>query len=210
MQRGKCAFAEKVRRVQEAGGIAVVVGDNTPSSGLLTMYAKGTLLYPLRNYSLISNPCHDHYPFFRWLVSWYICYFSSPVSSSLVCSVWVETHFYRRHIRHPHPFNFHPAHLLSLPLLPPNRHPHPRHNNPPLHRLRLAPPRHSPPRSPVPSVYPGMYLYPPPSATTSPATQGIGSPGGGAEFAYSEVDSGENDGNYNEFKCESEGGEWAG
>src|SRR5579862_1102700 len=86
VQRGKCAFAEKVRRVQEAGGIAVVVGDNTPSSGLLTMYAKGTLLYPLRNYSLISNPCHDHYPFFRWLVSWYICHFSSPVSSSLVCS----------------------------------------------------------------------------------------------------------------------------
>jgi hypothetical protein len=46
VQRGKCAFAEKVRNVQMAGGIAVVVGDNTPSSGLLTMYAKGTLLDP--------------------------------------------------------------------------------------------------------------------------------------------------------------------
>ena len=43
VQRGKCAFAEKIRRVQDAGGIAVVVGDNTPSSGLLTMYAKGNL-----------------------------------------------------------------------------------------------------------------------------------------------------------------------
>lgn len=42
VQRGKCAFAEKVRFVQMAGGLAVVVGDNTPSSGLLTMYAKGT------------------------------------------------------------------------------------------------------------------------------------------------------------------------
>jgi hypothetical protein len=42
VQRGKCAFADKVRRVQEVGGIAVVVGDNTPTSGLLTMYAKGT------------------------------------------------------------------------------------------------------------------------------------------------------------------------
>jgi hypothetical protein len=43
VQRGKCSFADKVRRVQEAGGIAVVVGDNTPSSGLLTMYAKGII-----------------------------------------------------------------------------------------------------------------------------------------------------------------------
>lgn len=41
VQRGNCAFAEKVREVQRAGGVAVVVGDNTPSSGLLTMYAKG-------------------------------------------------------------------------------------------------------------------------------------------------------------------------
>jgi hypothetical protein len=43
VQRGKCSFADKVRRVQQVGGIAVVVGDNTPSSGLLTMYAKGTI-----------------------------------------------------------------------------------------------------------------------------------------------------------------------
>jgi hypothetical protein len=42
VQRGKCAFADKVRRVQAVGGIAVVVGDNTPTSGLLTMFAKGT------------------------------------------------------------------------------------------------------------------------------------------------------------------------
>jgi len=43
VERGKCSFAEKVRRVQEIGGLAVIVGDNVPSSGgLLTMYAKGT------------------------------------------------------------------------------------------------------------------------------------------------------------------------
>lgn len=43
VERGKCSFAEKVRRVQKIGGIAVIVGDNVPSSGgLLTMYAKGT------------------------------------------------------------------------------------------------------------------------------------------------------------------------
>jgi len=42
VQRGVCSFAEKVRRVQRAGGIAVVVGDNAPGYGLLTMYAKGT------------------------------------------------------------------------------------------------------------------------------------------------------------------------
>ena len=46
VQRGKCAFAEKVREVQRAGGMAVVVGDNTPSSGLLTMYAKGKATRP--------------------------------------------------------------------------------------------------------------------------------------------------------------------
>src|SRR2546430_6278984 len=103
------------------------------------------------------------------------------VVTCLLCFAWRLT-FYRRHIRHPYPFNFHPSHLLSLPLLPPNRHSHPRHNNPPLHRLRLAPPRHPSPRSPIPSIYPGMYLHPPPSTTTSPATQGISSLGSGAEF----------------------------
>ena len=43
VQRGKCAFADKVRRVQQVGGIAVIVGDNVAGSGLITMYAKGTL-----------------------------------------------------------------------------------------------------------------------------------------------------------------------
>ena len=42
VQRGECSFAEKVRRVQGVGAIAVIVGDNTAGSGLLTMYAKGT------------------------------------------------------------------------------------------------------------------------------------------------------------------------
>src|SRR5579862_9783918 len=46
VERGKCAFAEKVRRVQAAGGRACIVGDNVPSSGgLLTMYAKGSNLF---------------------------------------------------------------------------------------------------------------------------------------------------------------------
>ena len=42
VERGECSFAEKVRRVQEVGGIAVIIGDNTAGLGLLTMYAKGT------------------------------------------------------------------------------------------------------------------------------------------------------------------------
>jgi len=42
VQRGACSFAEKVRSVQRAGGIAAIVGDNTAGYGLLTMYAKGT------------------------------------------------------------------------------------------------------------------------------------------------------------------------
>lgn len=41
VQRGLCSFVDKVRRVQYVGGIAVVVGDNTAGSGLLTMFAKG-------------------------------------------------------------------------------------------------------------------------------------------------------------------------
>src|SRR5271170_1006874 len=41
VQRGQCSFADKVRRVQYAGGIAVIVGDNIARSGLLTMFAKG-------------------------------------------------------------------------------------------------------------------------------------------------------------------------
>jgi hypothetical protein len=43
VERGKCAFADKVRNVQQAGGIAVVVGDNLAGTGLVTMYAKGCL-----------------------------------------------------------------------------------------------------------------------------------------------------------------------
>ena len=42
VERGRCAFVDKVRRVQEVGGKACIVGDNVPSSGLLTMYANGT------------------------------------------------------------------------------------------------------------------------------------------------------------------------
>jgi hypothetical protein len=45
VQRGQCSFAEKVRRVQEVGGIAVIVGDNNAGSGLLTMFAKGSTLW---------------------------------------------------------------------------------------------------------------------------------------------------------------------
>jgi PA domain len=44
VKRGKCSFAEKVRRVQDLGGVAVIVGDNVAGSGLVTMYAKGS--YP--------------------------------------------------------------------------------------------------------------------------------------------------------------------
>jgi PA domain len=51
VRRGKCSFADKVRRVQKEGGIAVIVGDNTPSSGLLTMYAKGDI--PLTSLSFL-------------------------------------------------------------------------------------------------------------------------------------------------------------
>jgi hypothetical protein len=41
VQRGLCTFAEKVRRAQYVGGIAVVVGNNVAESGLLTMFARG-------------------------------------------------------------------------------------------------------------------------------------------------------------------------
>jgi PA domain len=44
VRRGKCSFAEKVRNIQKVGGIAVIVGDNTAGSGLLTMYAKGIIM----------------------------------------------------------------------------------------------------------------------------------------------------------------------
>jgi hypothetical protein len=44
VQRGLCSFVEKVRRVQHAGGIAVIVGDNVAGSGMVTMYAKGEFL----------------------------------------------------------------------------------------------------------------------------------------------------------------------
>ena len=48
VRRGECGFANKVRRVQKVGGKAVVVGDNTAGTGLLTMYAKGTVPFPCR------------------------------------------------------------------------------------------------------------------------------------------------------------------
>ena len=41
VRRGECSFVEKVRWVQRMGGKAVIVGDNTAGTGLLTMYAKG-------------------------------------------------------------------------------------------------------------------------------------------------------------------------
>lgn len=93
VQRGKCAFAEKVRRVQEAGGIAVVVGDNTPSSGLLTMYAKGTLLYSLLQIiSLrLESLSSSLYPFLRCLLQLYCFYFS------LVCLVVTYMLLFGRH-----------------------------------------------------------------------------------------------------------------
>jgi PA domain len=45
VERGHCAFVDKVRRIQNMGGIAVIVGDNIAQSGLLTMYASGTLSF---------------------------------------------------------------------------------------------------------------------------------------------------------------------
>ncbi|KAJ3187784.1 hypothetical protein HDU85_006177 [Gaertneriomyces sp. JEL0708] len=41
VQRGECAFVEKVRAMQKSGAKAVVVGDNAPHSGLITMFATG-------------------------------------------------------------------------------------------------------------------------------------------------------------------------
>jgi hypothetical protein len=41
LERGHCAFVDKVRNVQKMGGIGVIVGDNVAQSGLLTMYASG-------------------------------------------------------------------------------------------------------------------------------------------------------------------------
>uniref|UniRef100_A0A1D1Z0R5 RING-type E3 ubiquitin transferase n=1 Tax=Anthurium amnicola TaxID=1678845 RepID=A0A1D1Z0R5_9ARAE len=40
VERGQCTFIEKVRNMQTAGAIAVVVGDNE-KNGLITMYATG-------------------------------------------------------------------------------------------------------------------------------------------------------------------------
>lgn len=41
VQKGNCSFATEVRRVQEVGGIAVIVGDNQPNSALIKMYDSG-------------------------------------------------------------------------------------------------------------------------------------------------------------------------
>ncbi|KAJ3155502.1 hypothetical protein HDU89_006465 [Geranomyces variabilis] len=39
VQRGQCSFVQKVRSLQSSGAKAVVVGDNTPHSPLITMFA---------------------------------------------------------------------------------------------------------------------------------------------------------------------------
>ncbi|TPX60581.1 hypothetical protein PhCBS80983_g01669 [Powellomyces hirtus] len=39
VQRGRCSFAQKIRAMQTSGAKAVVVGDNTPHSPLITMFA---------------------------------------------------------------------------------------------------------------------------------------------------------------------------
>jgi len=39
VERGGCSFADKVRAMQQSGAKAVVVGDNVPGNGLLTMFS---------------------------------------------------------------------------------------------------------------------------------------------------------------------------
>ena len=41
VERGGCGFIDKVRMMQKSGAIAVVVGNNEMSSGLITMFAPG-------------------------------------------------------------------------------------------------------------------------------------------------------------------------
>ena len=41
LSRGGCGFLEKVKWVQRRGGVALIVGDNTRGTPLITMYAKG-------------------------------------------------------------------------------------------------------------------------------------------------------------------------
>ncbi|TPX72194.1 hypothetical protein SpCBS45565_g00441 [Spizellomyces sp. 'palustris'] len=41
VQRGQCGFVDKVRAMQASGAKSVVVGDHTPHSGLITMFATG-------------------------------------------------------------------------------------------------------------------------------------------------------------------------
>lgn len=41
VKRGGCGFLEKVLWAQRRGAIALIVGDNEPGRGLVTMYAKG-------------------------------------------------------------------------------------------------------------------------------------------------------------------------
>jgi PA domain len=55
LQRGQCSFAAKTRNVQRAGAIAAIVGDNTAGSGLLTMYAKGNLVFHILKPKLTSR-----------------------------------------------------------------------------------------------------------------------------------------------------------
>ncbi|KAI9105455.1 hypothetical protein DFS34DRAFT_588783 [Phlyctochytrium arcticum] len=41
VQRGRCAFVDKIRAMQASGAHSVVVGDSSPNSGLITMFAAG-------------------------------------------------------------------------------------------------------------------------------------------------------------------------
>ena len=41
VKRGRCAFAQKVRAMQQSGALGVIVGDDKPNGPLLTMYSKG-------------------------------------------------------------------------------------------------------------------------------------------------------------------------
>lgn len=41
IQRGECPFVDKVRAMQASGAYAVIIGDNTPTGKLITMYASG-------------------------------------------------------------------------------------------------------------------------------------------------------------------------
>jgi len=81
VERGRCAFVDKVRRVQEIGGKACIVGDNVPSSGLLTMYANGTLT--TLSFSKLQA-IHQTLPFYRHLFLMHLTYPFLTSSPSLL------------------------------------------------------------------------------------------------------------------------------